>query len=79
MEIIIHGTDVNSCTYYEEVGGFEYHGCWQFTDICHKYHEYCYNKPFCWHKIKSWICNPRKLVQYTCKRITYKCKKFFHL
>ena len=53
-EIIICKCNVANCKYYVEDNGVEYQGLYQYTDMCYKEpYDFCYNKPFCWHKIKE--------------------------
>ncbi len=55
-EIIIDNCNVANCKYYVENNGVEYHGCYQYYDMCYKQpYDNCFNKRFCWHKIISMV------------------------
>ena len=61
------------CKYYEEVGGIEYQGMWEYSDCCYKYYVHCYNKKICPYKIKQLILHPIKILKIFIQ--TYKSRK----
>lgn len=55
-QIIIDGCNISNCKYYMENNGVEYHGLYQYTNMCYKQpYDNCENKPFCWYKLVTRI------------------------
>ena len=53
-EIIIDGTNVLNCPYFQENYGEYWQGYWEHNDICHEFYgSYCSDNPNCKFKIDN--------------------------